>query len=72
MSLDLMSLHELKPNIAGAIHVFVYLLVLIQQIRREMIDGQKGSYTISTLVKSQDEVNSIVEFVVMFRYLRLN
>lgn len=67
-----MSLHELKPNNKGVICVFVYLLVLFQQMRREMIDGQTGSYMISTLVKSQDEVNAFVQFVVTFWYQLLN
>ncbi len=31
--------------------------MFVQQIRRKMIDGQTGNYTISTLVKSQDEVS---------------
>lgn len=45
-------------------YLFV-MFVFVQQIRKEMIDAQTGSYTIETLVKSQDEVNLIVEFIVM-------
>lgn len=41
------------------IHIFgvMFLLLLFcTQIRNKMIDGKTGNYTISTLVKSQDEV----------------
>lgn len=40
------------------------MFVFVQQIRKEMIDAQTGNYAIETLVKSQDEVNLIVEFIV--------
>lgn len=32
-----------------------------QQMRKKMIDAQTGNYTISTLVKSQDEVIFILK-----------
>lgn len=34
-----------------------------RQIRKKMIDGQTGNYTISTLVKSQDEVICVCDHV---------
>lgn len=35
---------------------FFFTLFPLPQIRKQMIDGHSGDYTISTLVKSQDEV----------------
>lgn len=36
--------------------LLISFLTLTGQIRKRMIDAETGSYTISTLVKSQDEV----------------
>lgn len=37
-------------------------IVIIQQMRKKMIDAEKGHYTINTLVKSQDEVTIVYMF----------